>query len=185
MDDTQAIQRLKNGDIGGLELLISRYQEKAVHTAYLITHDLAAAEDVVQETFVRVYQRIRYFDETKAFEPYFLRSVMNSALNAAEKTSRNIPLSEAVEPGMVESLLNKGVTTENQVEYSQLKREISDALTKLPPRERAVIIERYFLEMSEKEMAARHSMPPGTIKWLLNVARRRLRTLIGMEGDRS
>ena len=39
MDDSQAIRRLKDGDIGGLEALVARYQQKAVQAAYLITHD--------------------------------------------------------------------------------------------------------------------------------------------------
>ncbi|HZW04019.1 MAG TPA: sigma factor, partial [Anaerolineaceae bacterium] len=88
MDDTQAVCRLKAGDIGGLEALVARYQHKAVKTAYLITHDEQLAEDVAQETFVRVYQRIQHFDETRPFGPYLLRSVANAALNATEKTAR-------------------------------------------------------------------------------------------------
>jgi hypothetical protein len=51
MDDLQAIRRLKAGDIGGLEILVVRYQWQAVQTAYLITHDEQLAEDVAQETF--------------------------------------------------------------------------------------------------------------------------------------
>ena len=67
------------------------------------------------------------------------------------------------------------------MEYALVKVEILSALAKLKPRERMVIIERYYLEMSEKEMAAAHEIAPGTIKWLLSVARRQLRTFIGME----
>lgn len=47
MDDLQAIRRLKSGDIGGLEILVARYQHKAVQTAFLITHDEQVADDVV------------------------------------------------------------------------------------------------------------------------------------------
>ncbi len=47
-----------------------------------------------------------------------------------------------------------------------------------------VIIERYYLEMSEKEMAVEHSIAPGTVKWLLNVARLHLRTFIRPEGEK-
>ena len=183
MDDMQAIKRLKNGDIGGLELLIAHYQEKAIRTAYLVTSDYASAEDVVQDTFVRIYHQIRNFDETRPFEPYLLRSVVHAAINTAEKSSRNVPLDETIEPAIVESLFQRVTATEDQVEYAQLKNEIFTGLSKLPPRERAVIIERYYLEMSEKEIAAEHSIAPGTVKWLLNVARRHLRTLIRMEGE--
>jgi RNA polymerase sigma-70 factor (ECF subfamily) len=56
-----------------------------------------------------------------------------------------------------------------------------EVLTELPPRQRAVIVQRYYLEMSEKEMAEALDSPPGTVKWLLNAARARLRSLLGSE----
>ena len=87
MDDSSAIQRLKKGDIGGLEFLIARHQVKAFRTAVLILNDDAMAEDVVHDTFLRIYQRIRYFDADRPFEPYLMRSIAHAALNAAEKAS--------------------------------------------------------------------------------------------------
>jgi len=62
MEDGEAIRRLKRGDMGGMETLVSRYQVKAVRTAFLVTHDVATAEDVVAEAFVRIYHRIHQFD---------------------------------------------------------------------------------------------------------------------------
>ncbi len=81
MDEKQAIQRLKNGDIGGLEFLVSRYQEKAVRMAYLITRDVGMAEDVVQDSFIQAYRSIDGFDWARSFEPWFLRSVANASVN--------------------------------------------------------------------------------------------------------
>jgi RNA polymerase sigma-70 factor (ECF subfamily) len=51
----------------------------------------------------------------------------------------------------------------------------------LSSRQRAVIVQRYFLEMSEREMADELRTAPGTVKWLLNAARARLRNLLGSE----
>lgn len=183
MDDSLAIQKLKKGDISGLEYLIARYQDRALRTAVLILHDDALAEDVVQDTYLRIYHRIRYFDENQPFEPYLMRSVANAALNAAEKASRHITLDEETEQVILERYLQKALTTEDLIEYAQLTREIFSALGKLKPRERMVIIDRYYLEMSEKEMATEHSIPTGTIKWLLNTARHKLRKFIGVEGE--
>jgi len=183
MNDQQAIRRLKDGDISGLEFLIARYQAKALRAAFLITHDEPLAEDVVQETFVRIYQRINSFDESRPFEPYLLGSVCHVALNAAEKTARWVPLDEDSGSGSLDRLMAQALKTEDLVEYAQLKQEIFQALEQLPPRERTVIIQRYYLEMSEKEMAENLSTPPGTVKWLLNLARQRLRGLMSMERD--
>ena len=184
MDDVEAIRRLKHGDIGGLETLIARYQVKAVRTAYLITHDEPLAEDVVQDAFVRLFQRGRNFDESRPFEPYLMRSVINCALNAVEKNSRWVPMDGCQDSGALEALetlLVQAASVEEQVEFAQLKDEISTALSCLPPRQRAVIVQRYYLEMSEKEMAETLEIAPGTIKWLLNTARTRLRRLLGSQ----
>jgi RNA polymerase sigma-70 factor (ECF subfamily) len=181
MDDVQAIRCMKSGDIGGLESLISRYQVKAVRTAFLITHDEPTAEDVVQDVFVRVFQRIRYFDENRIFEPYLMRSVVNAALNAVQKDSKWTQLSPDMDTCALEELLSRATSVEDQVEFKQLKRDILDALSELPARQRAVIVQRYYLNMSEKEMAEALDAAPGTIKWLLNTARTRLRTLLGSE----
>ena len=73
MDEITAIRRLKEGDFGGLEYLMERYQVKAVRAAFLVTRDKARAEDVVQEVFLRIFQRPGRFDETRPFEPEFER----------------------------------------------------------------------------------------------------------------
>jgi RNA polymerase sigma-70 factor, ECF subfamily len=176
----QAIRRLKRGDMGGLECLIARYQEKALRAAFLITQDEPMAEDVVQDAFVRFYQRADYFDETRPFEPYFLRSVVNSALNCMEREKRSQSLLEGDCSGL-DNLLVRAASVEEQVEFNALKWQIADALSKLSPRQRAVIVQRYYLEMSEQEMAEVLDSPPGTVKWLLSAARDRLRTLLDSE----
>lgn len=181
MDDLQAIQRLKNGDIGGLEVLVTLYQIKAVRTAFLITHDESLAEDVVQDTFMRIYHHIRQFDSSRPFEPYLLRSVINAALNIAQKTKRQLSLEDDLD--QVKGLLSQAASVESDVEYLQLKQKIIAALASLEPRQRAVVIQRYYLEMSEKEMAVALDTPPGTVKWLLNTARAKLRSLLGSEGS--
>jgi|SRR5690349_19656032 len=178
MDDLQAIRRLKAGDIGGLETLVRRHQAKAVRVAFLITHDESLAEDVVQDTFVRLYHRINHFDPSRPFEPYLLRSVVNAALNVAQKARH---LSMEGDLVQVEGLLSQAASVESDMEYLQLKQRIVAALAELEPRQRAAVVQRYYLEMSEKEMAAGLDAPPGTVKWLLNTARARLQDLLGSE----
>jgi RNA polymerase sigma-70 factor (ECF subfamily) len=183
MNDSEAVERLKKGEPGGLDALVLAYQEKAIRTATLITRDDELAKDAVQETFLRIYQRIRNYDVTRPFEPYLLRSVVNTALNLVEKQRRTLPFKVAFTLMDVESLIARASSTEDQVEYNQLKAQIAAGLDALPPRERAVIVERYYLGMSEKEMAETHKVAPGTVKWLLSVARKHLRAHIGTENE--
>lgn len=179
MDDDQAIRRLKGGDIGGLELLVARYQIKAVRTAFLITHDEPLAEDVVQDVFVRLFQRIQHFDESRPFEPYLMRSVVNAALNAARKTWRTAEAGSDSDAEGLETLLSEAASVEDQVMSAQCRQEILAVLGRLSPRQRAAVVQRYYLELSEKEMALTLDVAPGTVKWMLNEARVRLRSLLG------
>jgi RNA polymerase sigma-70 factor (ECF subfamily) len=181
MDDVESIRCLKRGDMAGLETLMERYQVKAARAAFLITYDEALAQDIVQETFIRIYQRIDQFDESLPFEPYLIRSVMNASLNAVRGSQRFTSLDRDTDE--FESLLHQAVSVETQVEFAQLQYEILNALSRLSPRQRAVIVQRYYLDMSEREMAFSLNAAPGTIKWLLNAARERLRHLLGQKGE--
>ena len=181
MDDVQAIRRLKRGDMGGLETLMVRYQVRATRAAFLITHDEAVAQDVVQETFIRIYQRVRQFNESHPFEPYLMRSIINASLNAVRGNARIVLFdSDSTE---LENLLDLTASVESQIEFVQLQRKILDVLSKLSPRQRAVIVQRYYLDMSEQDMAIALDVAPGTVKWLLNAARERLRQLLGQKGE--
>ena len=180
MDDTQnAVQRLKRGDLDGLETLVGQYQVRAARTAFLILQDEAAAQDVVQDVFLKLYRDIRHFDETRPFEPYLLKSVVHAALNLARRDRKFTSLEG--DPALAEHLLNGEGSPESITEARARADEILAALAQLSPRQRAVIVQRYYLEMSEKEMSERLDVAPGTVKWLLNAARARLRSLLHPE----
>ena len=179
MDEVTAIRHLKSGDFSGLEYLMHRYQVKATRTAFLITRDEARAEDAVQDVFLRIFRHPNRLDDSRPFEPYLMRSVINAALNAC-RGERNL-ISLESNTHAVETLIEQAVSVESDVEYSQIKRNILDALGELPPRQRAAIVQRYYLDMSEKEMALALDAAPGTVKWLLNSARTTLRALLNKE----
>lgn len=62
MEEREAVERLKRGDIGGLEALVARHHARAVGAAYLVSRDRALAENVAQGAFVRAYEKIHRFD---------------------------------------------------------------------------------------------------------------------------
>lgn len=180
MDEKQAIQQLKDGDIRGLEFLVASYQVKAVRTAYLITRDTGLAEDIVQDSFLQAYRSIRGFDPTRSFEPWFMRSVANASVKALQRSARYTELDD---DDSFAELIERVESVEAQVESAEIQGQIWDAMQKLSPRQRAVIVQRYFLEMSEAEMAEDSGTAAGTVKWLLNAARERLRGLLAERSD--
>lgn len=178
MDEHHAIQRLKNGDISGLEFLVARHQVKAVRTAYLITRDLGLAEDIVQDSFLQAYRSIRGFDSTRPFEPWFMRSVVNASVKMMQRSAKQVEVGDDADESLFAELAARVASVEAQVESIEVQNQIWDAMQKLSPRQRAVIVQRYFLEMSEREMAEEAGSAAGTVKWMLNAARERLRGLL-------
>ena len=88
MDEREAVDRLKRGEVGALEALVRRYHTRAGRAAYLIVRDHALAEDVAQDAFVRAYKGIGRFDSGRPFGPWFMRIVVNEAVGAARGRER-------------------------------------------------------------------------------------------------
>jgi RNA polymerase sigma-70 factor (ECF subfamily) len=178
MDELGAIRRLKSGDIGGLEILVSLYQVRAVRTAFLITRDPAQAEEAVQEAFLQIYRSIRHFDEQRSFAAWFMRSVGNAALKLAQKSARRAPGGSAPDDSWWESLASEAEPVERQIENSEFQNLLWESMQNLSPRQRLALVQRYYLDMSEKEIAVELKAAPGTVKWLLHAARKNLRALL-------
>ena len=180
MDDRIAISRIKQGDLNGLETLVHRYQASAVHAAYLIVYDLALAEDIAQTAFVKAVERIHQFAEERPFAPWFFRIVVNDAIKASKKQRRHIPLEEFDEPTkqLAEWLAHLDLQPERLMEQNEMRENILKAIESLPSDQRAVVVMRYFLDMSEADMSTNMQRPLSTVKWWLRDARKRLYDLM-------
>lgn len=97
MDDQTAISRIKQGDLNGLEALVGRYQVKAVYAAYLVLQDRSLAEDVAQDAFLKIYEKIHQFEDGRPFAPWFFRIVVNDAVKIARRQRRLRSLDEEPE----------------------------------------------------------------------------------------
>ena len=183
MDEEQAIARLKQGDLNGLEALVKAYQAQAVHTAFLIVAERALAEDIAQSAFLKAAKAIGQFDASRPFRPWFLRMVVNDSLKAARRQQRN-PSLDAPSPAMLAWLTDPAPGPQEIVETGEMQRAVWNALRQLSPEQRAVIVQRHFLEMDEAEMARTLQRPPSTVKWWLHTARERLKTLLRPESGR-
>ncbi len=181
MTQQEAIDQLKRGDIGGLEFLVRKYQVRAIRAAYLITHDLALAQDITQNAFIKAYERINQFDVRRPFGPWFFTSVMHDAIKVVKQQSRHISIEGLAEKDIASTaarLQDAQPGPEHLAEQSETADEVWAALGKLPPDHRAAIIARYYLGMSEAEIGATFTLSLSTVKWRLHAARKRLRLFL-------
>lgn len=181
MNEYDAITFLKKGNIIGLKTLVQNYQVQAIRTAYFITQDKNLAEEVVQDAFLRVYERIEQFDVARPFPPWFFRIVTNLAIKAAKREARTLSLdrstTDSKEP-ILDLIPDTLPEPHDKMAIQQLQEDVWQALSKLTPEQRSVVVMRYYLDMSEAEMSNKLAIAPGTVKWRLYAARERLRTLL-------
>jgi RNA polymerase sigma-70 factor, ECF subfamily len=177
----QAIARLKCHDIAGLETLVHLYQLRAVRAAFLIVSDSSQAEDIAQTAFLHMAEKIDQYDDRRPFEPWFMRIVVNFALQALRQPFCELSLEMTLSPDSTATLtdvLADETLLDEQIEHRELSNTIRQALNALPPLQRAAIVMRYYLDMSEQDMVDALHLPKGTIKWRLHAARQQLRSLL-------
>ena len=179
-----SIARLKGGDIGGLASLVATYQVQATRTAYLIVRDRQLAEDLTQSAFIRAYERIAQFDSEARFGPWFLRSVANDAIKAVERAQRTLPLDrDADETSPTNTLADDAPGPLAMLEAAEDAAAIWALLGRLPARQRAVTVLRYYDGLTDAEIADRLDTPPATVRWRLFAARTKLRAWLGTAAD--
>ena len=180
--EREALHALNRGDIAGLEALVHIHQLQALRVAYGITGDLATAEDVVADAFITVYDRIGQYDEQRPFAPWFYRIVVNGALRALRDRSR-------IHTSTIDSgawLLNQtghSPGPEMEAEQRELRAQVLAQIYMLPPDQRAAVVLRYYLDMSEAAIAETLDCPLGTVKWRLHTAKQKLRQALAPEGE--
>ena len=175
LEDTDLIDRARTGDVAAYEVLVRRYQDLAMRTAYLVAPEADAA-DAVQDAFLKAYAALPRFREGAPIRPWLLRIVANEARNRRRSADRRAGL--ALRAAAVEARGEVAVSPESAALAEERRRQLHAALARLRDEEREVIGARYFLGLSEAETAVALEIPAGTVKSRTSRALGRLRLAI-------
>ena len=173
LDDTDLIQRAKRGDTHAYEELMYAYQGIAFRTAYVIAGNAADAEEAAQDGFVKAWRALGRFREGAPFRPWLLRIVANEARNRRRSAGRraHLVLRAATERPSGDA----APSPEAAFLSAEQREELLVAVNGLPEGQRAVISLRYFVGLSEQEVAEALDLPQGTVKSRTSRALERLR----------
>ena len=163
---TDLIERTVAGDHRAFEQLFEGHKNLVFKTAYLILDDASEAEDALQETFLKAYRSLGTYDPSRgAFTTWLYRITVNHCLSQRHRLARFLRSREQVDVGVSTSLENE--LAEGQALHS--------ALARLSPKLRAVLVLRFFLDLSYAEIAQVLAVPLGTVKSRLNLALKKAR----------
>jgi RNA polymerase sigma-70 factor (ECF subfamily) len=177
--DPELAARLKRRDPQALADLYDRYARLAYSLIVRIVRDSGVAEDLTQETFLRVWNHAQAFNsERGTLGPWLLTVARNRAIDYLRSSSGKAALSthemtETEAPILFANL-------EQELVSADEARRIREALTKLSGNYRTVIELAYFEGLSQSEMAEKLGHPLGTIKTWMRAALKNLRGQLGM-----
>lgn len=172
MDQRQLVNHCRSGDLDSFEELYRLYRQKALGTAYLIAGRKNLAEDIVQEAFILCYSQIRRLKNPDAFSTWFYRLLVRVAWRMSAKQKSTLSYEDG-DAGQGELPPDPSADGGNP-DFFDDRILVREAVKKLSPQLKTVVIMYYFNELSIKEIARVLDCFEGTVKSRLHKARKML-----------
>ena len=171
-EDRQLIARTRRGDYAAFETLYDKYKGQVYRTALAIVREQGAAEDILQDCFIKVYTNIDRIDSSRPLIPWLYRVTVNLSYNWVTRRKRWLIPLETV----IDRLTTAPRTSPEQVlEENELRHVVQEAIYSLTFEQRVVLILFYLNNFSIREIAYILDVPEGTIKSRLYYGRENLR----------
>jgi RNA polymerase sigma-70 factor (ECF subfamily) len=185
--DPDLVQRSLEGDESAFNELIHRYKRGIFTLIIRIVRDEEAANDLAQDTFVRLYTSLSSYNPEFRFSSWIFKIANNLAIDYLRKHRQNVlSLDAPIDTGddtVSIQVPSDGQDPLNRVESIELGERIQMAIDQLPVDYRRVILLRHIEEMSYEEIAEVTELPLGTVKTLIFRGRRLLRKKLGFNPE--
>lgn len=176
LSDSRLIAQIQSGNIQAFNALYEKYRHRVYRTALAITRDTAAAEDILQECFLRVHAYIDKLHGEHTLAPWLYRVTVNLSYQWLNKDHRQFQILRRLREPAAHPSAPRSVAQE------ELHEIVARALDMLSFDHRVVVVLYYLNEFSVEEIAQILDCPVGTVKSRLHYARRRLKELLASEG---
>lgn len=175
--DEELIKKFQEGDESAFEELVNRFSKRLVHFAYRYVNDRSVAEDIVQDTFLKVYQNKHSYRPIAKFSTWIFTITANLAKTKLRKwkTRQTYSFSNFGDRDWENTLEDEG--KQEEIERVTAKADpklIQTALSRLPEHSKKVLILRDIQELSYDEISKITDVTLGTVKSRINRARIKL-----------
>ena len=184
LEDADLVNRYLHGERFAFQELVGRYQDRLLNFIYRTINDRARAEDLVQETFVRVYRHLHRFDSTKRFSTWIYTIASNLAKNELRNRSRNpLILFQAIKKNWEADhrpleFEDSTYSPDELFRKRYLREKVELAVAELPEHHRVVFVLRELEGKAYDEISEITGVTLGTVKSRLNRARNRFAQII-------
>jgi RNA polymerase sigma-70 factor (ECF subfamily) len=182
VDDLVLMEQVAGGSETAFRQLMRRHADKAVRYSYRLLHDQAAAEDQVQQAFMKVWIEAPRWRPDAKFTTWFYRILHNQAIDQLRLRRR--PMVEIDDEDVAEQLVDRHADTERAMADKQRAETVNNALRELPERQRQALMLSHYEGFTQREAAGILGITESALESLLTRGRAALRQkLLHRKGD--
>jgi len=172
--DLELINQFKTGDLGGFEMLVKKYQNKAINIAYSLSRNSANAQDIAQEVFLKIYNNIDDFRFQSKFSSWFYRIVVNTSYDFMRRNKhKHISIDDDSCPELADCKIS---------EDSLAKELVQELLGKIPFEYRSAVVLKDVEGLSYREISEALKISMGTVESRIFRAREIMKSILVKKG---
>ena len=178
--DNQLVLAFQEGTNSALEILLDRHKDKLYSSIYFLVKDKYLAEDLFQEVFIKIIDRLRTsrYNEEGKFIQWAMRIAHNLCVDHFRKVKRTPPIVTSNDYDIFETINVRESGPENLLIKSQCYNDIREVIDLLPTEQREVIVLRHYADMSFKEIAEKTNCSINTALGRMRYALLNIRKLL-------
>ena len=181
--DWAIVQRVQNGEVSAFNQLVQKYRQPLFSTIYNMTGNREDATDIAQEVFIKAFQSIKRFRGQASFYTWLYRIAVNSSITFIKRAKKQRFINyETIDETLVSSEILEYFTAKTKTEkgalLKELQEKLNEALQKLSPKHRIVVILHEVEGMSHKEIADITKTSEGTVRSRLHYAKKMLQAFL-------
>ncbi len=173
-EDLLLVQRFANGDPTAFDALVQKYRRQVYAVARRFTRNHEEADDLAQETFVKVYQSIAGFRQESSFRTWLLRITTNLALNV-QKSGR---VSKDSGAEVDDEICDLNPPALQGILEAERQQALQRAIAQLPPKQRQTLLLKTYRDLTCEEVATVMNCSVGTVKANIFNGLKRLKSLL-------
>lgn len=181
--DWAIVQRVQNGEVSAFNQLVQKYRQPLFSTIYNMTGNREDATDIAQEVFIKAFQSIKRFRGQASFYTWLYRIAVNSSITFIKRAKKQRFINyETIDETLVSSEILEYFTAKTKTEkgalLKELQEKLNEALQKLSPKHRIVVILHEVEGMNHKEIADITKTSEGTVRSRLHYAKKMLQSFL-------
>lgn len=153
VQDHELVEKAHRGDVEAFRELVERYGTKVFKTAFRITGNRQSAEDVVQETFLRIHRRLGRFDHRAKFGTWLYRIATNCAIDHVRKEQRRAARALMENDQGLDGMTSPEPRADRLLHSAEIGQAVRRVLDELSQRERTAFVLRHYEGRSISEIA--------------------------------